>query len=57
MLVISYLGYETQEIKASQGKLNIVLNESSENLIGAVATNEAYSSKRSLWKRVKTVLK
>ncbi len=62
ILQISYLGYVTQEIKIKkeQTKLNAILTIDMKEdvscvLMGEVAVNDAYKSKRSLWQKFKNI--
>lgn len=57
-LVVSYLGYVTQEIKIKkeQIKLNAILNiDMSCVLMGEVEVNQVYNSKRTLWQKIKGI--
>ncbi len=61
VLVISYLGYETQTIviKNEQETLNVPLEVSLKAdtcvLMGEVEVNEVYKSKRTLWQKIKGI--
>ncbi len=62
VLVVSYLGYSTQEIKIGkvqtqlEAVLNIVMQEDlSCFLMGEVDVNEVYQSKRTLWQKIKGI--
>jgi len=47
ILVISYLGYETKEIKASEEAINLVLTNADITMMGALNVEQPYKSKRS----------
>lgn len=62
ILVVSYLGYVTKEIKINkaQTELNAILNINMEEdlscvLLGEVEVNEVYKSKRSFWQKIKGI--
>jgi hypothetical protein len=58
VLVISYLGYKTQNItiQEHQTSLNIQMtNDMSCVLMGEVEVNQVYKSKPTLWKRIKSI--
>ena len=62
ILVVSYLGYVTKEIKIkeAQTKFNAVMNIVMEEdvscfLMGEVDVNEVYQSKRTFWQKVKDI--
>lgn len=58
VLVISYLGYETQNIviQEHQSPLNIQMtSDMSCVLMGEVEVSEVYKSKQSLWKKIKSI--
>ena len=63
VLVISFLGYKTQEIIIKNNQLalnakidfNIQMNEDMICVVGEVAVDEVYKSKRSLWQRIKGI--
>lgn len=62
VLVVSYLGYVTQEIKIKkeQIRLNAILNIDMQQdmscvLMGEVEVNQVYNSKRTLWQKIKGI--
>lgn len=58
VLVVSYLGYTTQNIKMEkeQNLLNVIMQEDvSCFLMGEVEVNEVYESKLTLWQKIKNI--
>jgi len=57
ILVISYIGFETQEIaiKKNQKPLEIVMRDDVCILVGKVAVKEVYESKPNLWQKIKGI--
>lgn len=57
ILVISYIGFETQEIviKNNQKPLDIVMRDDVCILVGKVAVKEVYESKPNLWQKIKGI--
>lgn len=62
VLVISFLGYATKEIKIGKEQtiLNAILNINMQEdlscvLMGEVEVNKVYESKRTLWQRIKSI--
>ncbi|WP_252191153.1 carboxypeptidase-like regulatory domain-containing protein [Polaribacter sp. Q13] len=58
ILIISYLGYKTENVVIKEKQLNLKLNYNLELkldsciIMGKVATKEVYKTKRSFWKRL-----
>ncbi|MCB4797298.1 carboxypeptidase-like regulatory domain-containing protein [Neotamlana laminarinivorans] len=57
ILVISYIGFKSKEIiiEDQQKELALTLDESDYVLMGEVAVNETYRSKRNLWQKIKGI--
>lgn len=57
ILTFGYLGYQQKEvlIRQSQPFIKVSLEENSFQLCGAVDTKTAYTTKRSVWQRVKAI--
>lgn len=57
VLVVSYIGFETQNIviKKNQKPLKIVMRDDVCILVGKVAVNEVYSSKKNVWQKIKGI--
>lgn len=58
VLVVSYLGYKTQEIKIKDKQMFLKLNmpvELSCVLVGEVDVNQVYKSKKGLWHKIKSI--
>lgn len=56
-LLVSYIGFETQEVKIINNHLKIVLKESQCNVLGEVSINQTYKSKISFFDKLKNWFK
>ncbi|WP_299551365.1 carboxypeptidase-like regulatory domain-containing protein [Seonamhaeicola sp.] len=57
ILIFSSLGYSPKRIKIGKDQtvLNVVMEAELVELMGAVDTNKAYKSKRTLWQKIKAI--
>lgn len=57
VLLVSYLGYGTQEIKIKENQmfLNVILDDDDMIMMGEVDVNEVYKSKRTFFQKIKDI--